>query len=86
MNRLSLLSGSALVACAASISVTACAREAREFNIPAGALGDALNAFATQSNQQIFFDGALVADVAAPGWPGGTRRRRRWIGCSPARA
>jgi hypothetical protein len=39
MNRLSLLSGSALVACAVSISVTACAQDAREFNIPAGALG-----------------------------------------------
>jgi iron complex outermembrane receptor protein len=70
MNRLSLLSGSALVACAASISVTACAREAREFNIPAGALGDALNAFATQSNQQIFFDGALVAGRRSPGLAG----------------
>lgn len=70
MNRLSLLSGSAIVACAASISVTACAQDVREFNIPAGSLRDALNLFATQSDQQILFAGDLVAGRTTPGLAG----------------
>lgn len=70
MSRLNLLSGSALVACAVSMSVAACAQEAREFNIPAGSLGDALNAFAIQSDQQIFFTADLVAGLRTSGLRG----------------
>ena len=70
MNRLSLLSGSAIVACAVAISATACAQDAREFNIPAGSLRDALNLFATQSDQQILFSGDLVAGRTTPGLTG----------------
>lgn len=70
MSRSSLLSGSAIVACAVSISVTACAQDAREFNIPAGSLRDALNQFATQSDQQILFAGDVVAGRTTPGLAG----------------
>ncbi len=70
MSRFSLLSGSALVACTLAISGTACAQEAREFNIPPGSLGDALNQFATQSDQQIFFAGDMVAGLRTPGLRG----------------
>lgn len=70
MNRLSLLSGSALVACAASISVTACAQEARDFTIPSGSLRDALNLFAAQSDQQIMFSGDVVAGLRTDGLRG----------------
>ena len=67
MNRSSLLSCSALVACVLAVSTSACAQEAREFNIPAGSLRDALNLFATQSDQQIFFSGDLVAGLRSDG-------------------
>ena len=70
MSRSSLLSCSALVACVLAVGTTACAQEAREFNIPAGSLGDALNLFATQSDQQIFFTGDLVAGLRTPGLRG----------------
>lgn len=70
MSRTSLLSCSALVACVLAVGTTACAQEAREFNIPAGSLGDALNLFATQSDQQIFFTGDLVAGLRTPGLRG----------------
>ncbi|MDZ4052123.1 MAG: hypothetical protein U1E24_02510, partial [Phenylobacterium sp.] len=70
MSRSSLLSCSALAACVLAVSTTACAQEAREFNIPAGSLGDALNLFATQSDQQIFFTGDLVAGLRTPGLRG----------------
>lgn len=70
MSRLSLLSCSAIVACAVSISATACAQDAREFNIPAGPLRDALNLFATQSDRQIFFSGDLVVGLRTEGLSG----------------
>ena len=70
MSRLSLLSCSAIVACAVSISATACAQDAREFAIPAGSLRDALNLFATQADQQILFAGDLVAGRTTPGLVG----------------
>lgn len=70
MSRLGLLSGSAIIACAISISATACAQDTREYNIPAGALGDALNAFATQSDQQIFFAGDIVVGLRSEGLRG----------------
>lgn len=70
MSRLGLLSGSAIIACAISISATACAQDTREYNIPAGALGDALNAFATQSGQQIFFAGDIVVGLRSEGLRG----------------
>lgn len=67
MSRLSLLSGSAIVACVVSISTAACAQDAREFNIPAGSLRDALNLFGTQSDQQIMFSGTIVAGLQTEG-------------------
>jgi len=70
MSRSSLLSGAAIAACVASISVTACAQEAREYNIPPGSLRDALNLFATQSDQQIFFSSGLVAGLRTNGLRG----------------
>lgn len=70
MNRLNLLSGSALVACSLAVAAPASAQNARTFNIPAGSLGDALNQFATQSDQQIFFSGELVAGRTTPGLTG----------------
>ena len=70
MSRSSLLSGSALVACVLAVSTTACAQEAREFNIPPGSLRDGLNLYATQSDQQIFFSGELVAGRRTEGLRG----------------
>lgn len=70
MRRLSLLSCSAIVACAVSISATACAQDARQFTIPAGSLRDGLNLFATQADQQILFAGDLVAGRTTPGLVG----------------
>ncbi|CAN5310266.1 TonB-dependent receptor [soil metagenome] len=70
MNRLSLLTGSAIVACALSVSVTACAQDLRDFNIAAGPLGDALTTFASQSDQQILFTGDLVANLRTGGLRG----------------
>ncbi|WP_421729106.1 TonB-dependent receptor domain-containing protein [Brevundimonas sp.] len=70
MSRNRLLSGSAIIACIASISAQACAQAARDFDIPPGVLAESLNAFATQSNQQIFFAGDLVAGRRADGLRG----------------
>ena len=70
MNRLNLLSTSAFVACAIAVSSTATAQDARDFNIPAGALADALRQFAAQSDQQIFFSGSLVAGLRTEGLQG----------------
>lgn len=70
MMRLNLASAASFVACAVSISTAACAQEARDFNIPAGSLRDALNLFATQSDQQIFFSGTLVAGLQTSGLRG----------------
>lgn len=70
MNRVNLLSATALVACAVSISVTACAQETREFAIPPGALRDGLNLFAAQSEQQIMFSGDMVAGLRTEGLSG----------------
>lgn len=70
MNRLNLLTGSALIACVASISTAACAQEPRDFDIPAGSLRDALNRFATQSDQQILFSGEMVAGLGSAGLRG----------------
>lgn len=70
MNRLSLLSCSALVTACIAVGTSACAQDIREYDIPAGALGDALQAFATQSDQQIFFTKALVAGRRSEGLHG----------------
>lgn len=70
MSRSSLLSGSALVACVLAVGTTACAQEAREFNIPAGSLRDGLTLFATQADQQILFSGELVAGRRTEGLRG----------------
>lgn len=70
MNRLNLMSASAIAVCAAAFAVSACAQEARTYDIPAGDLGDALTRFATQSDQQIFFSGDLVAGVQTGGLRG----------------
>ncbi|MDZ4318019.1 MAG: TonB-dependent receptor, partial [Phenylobacterium sp.] len=70
MNRSSLLSCSALVACVLAVGTTACAQEAREFNIPAGSLRDGLTLYATQADQQILFSGELVAGRRTEGLRG----------------
>lgn len=70
MNRLSLLSCSVLVACVAAAGTSACAQDVREYQISAGALGDALQQYATQSDQQLFYSGALVTGLRTPGLQG----------------
>lgn len=70
MSRLSLLSGSAIVACAFAISTSACAQEAQPFDIPPGSLRDGLIRFATQSDQQILFSPDLVGGLQTPGLRG----------------
>jgi iron complex outermembrane receptor protein len=67
MNRTSLLSGLTAAACAAVVSTTACAQAERDFDIPPGELSGALRAFATQSDQQIFFAADLVAGLRSQG-------------------
>ena len=82
MNRVSLLSCSALVACVAAAGTSACAQDIREYNVPAGALGDALQQYATQSDQQLFYSGSLVAGLQTQGLRGrfssSVRRRNIW--------
>jgi iron complex outermembrane receptor protein len=70
MSRLSLLSCTAAVAIVAAASQPAWAQEARAFDIAPGLLRDALNAFATQSDQQILFSGDMVAGVRSEGLRG----------------
>lgn len=70
MSRLSLLCGVAAVASIVAVSTAACAQTARDFNIPAGAMRSALTAFATQSDQQIFFTSDMVEGVRSPGVTG----------------
>lgn len=70
MSRLSLLSGSAIAACIIVIGAPASAQAVRDFNISAGALGDALNQFASQSDQQIFYSGDMVAGRRSTGLRG----------------
>lgn len=70
MNRPGLLAGSAIVACIAAAGTSACAQEMRTFDIPPGAMGDALHAFAAQSGEQIFFSEALVSGVRSSGLRG----------------
>lgn len=70
MNRLNLLSCSALVACIAAVGTSACAQDVREFDIPAGSLGDALQQYATQSDQQLFYSGTLVVGLQTAGLRG----------------
>ncbi|CAM3013780.1 TonB-dependent receptor [Brevundimonas diminuta] len=70
MTRFNLLTGSALAACVMAVGGLASAQDLREYNIPAGALRDALNAFAAQSDQQIFASGELVAGLRSPGLRG----------------
>ncbi|MBB5740797.1 MULTISPECIES: TonB-dependent receptor [Brevundimonas] len=70
MSRFSLLCGVAAVASVVAVSTTACAQTARDFNIPAGSMRSALTAFATQSDQQIFFTSDLVDGLRSPGVTG----------------
>lgn len=70
MRRLSLLPGIASAACVIAISSSACAQAPRAFDIPAGSLRDGLNQFATQSDQQLFYSGGLVAGLRTPGLRG----------------
>lgn len=60
MSRIHLLSGVAAFVCMTAVGSTAGAQAARDFNIPAGPMGGALNAFGAQSDQQIFFTSAQV--------------------------
>ncbi|KAK0331360.1 hypothetical protein LTR94_029242, partial [Friedmanniomyces endolithicus] len=48
----------------------ACAQEQRTYQIPPGALGEALFAWGAQSDQQIFFTSELVAGRRSPGASG----------------
>lgn len=70
MNRMNLLTASALTACVLASSGAACAQEARDFNIPAGSLRDALNSYAAQADQQIFFSRDLVKGLRSQGLRG----------------
>ncbi len=70
MNRFSFVSGAALAACVMTVSAPACAQEARTFDIAAGPLGDALNQYAAQSDQQIFYSGDMVAGLRTEGLRG----------------
>lgn len=70
MNRMNPLTGSALAACVLAVGHPACAQQARDFDIAAGSLRDALNSFAAQSDQQIFFAGELVAGRRSDGLRG----------------
>ena len=70
MSRSGLLSGSAVIACAVSISTSACAQQTRSFDIPSGSLRDGLILFATQSDQQILFTPDLVAGRQTAGLRG----------------
>ena len=70
MHRFRLLSASALVACVVAVGAPACAQDTRVFDIPAGALGDALNRFAAQSDQQIFYTDDVVAGLRSAGLKG----------------
>ena len=67
MCRYSLLSGISVAACAIAVSTAACAQSERAFDIPPGDLAGALRAFATQSDQQIFFAADMVAGLRSPG-------------------
>lgn len=69
MNRITLLTGAALVA-AVLAAAPASAQTTRPFDIPAGYLRDALNTFAAQSDQQIFFTADLVAGRRSGGLRG----------------
>ena len=69
MNRLTLLAGSAFVSCVLAAGPV-WAATVRDYNIQAGSLRDVLNAFATQSDQQIFVPGDLVAGLRSPGLRG----------------
>lgn len=70
MTRINLLTGAALAACILTVGTPASAQAAREFDIPAGSLRDALNRFAAQSDQQIFFTGEQVAGRRSEGLRG----------------
>lgn len=70
MSRFNLLAGSAIAACVIAASAPVCAQDIRDFNIPAGALGDALSLYAAQADQQIFFSGDMVAGLRTEGLRG----------------
>lgn len=70
MNRLSLLTGSALAACVVLAGAPASAQAVRTFDIPAGSLREALNGFAAQADQQIFFTADLVEGRRSEGLRG----------------
>ena len=70
MRRLSLLSGSAICAWAVLATASAWAQDLRAYDIPPGALRDALNHYATQSDQQIMVAGSLVEGLTSDGLSG----------------
>ncbi|MBA4001087.1 TonB-dependent receptor [Brevundimonas sp.] len=67
MNRFNLLTGAAVAACLSTLAAPAAAQNERMFDIPPGALGEALTAFATQADQQILFTPQLVDGLRSPG-------------------
>lgn len=70
MSRLSLMSGSAFVACSLAIATSACAQAVRDFDIPAGSLRDGLNTYAIQSDLQILFPAEMVQGLTTQGLKG----------------
>lgn len=70
MHRHCALSAAALAASCLAPSPAAIAQDLRAFDIPAGSLADALNLYATQSDQQILFSGDLVAGRTSDGLVG----------------
>lgn len=70
MTRQGLLSGAAVCAAAVAFAGAACAQAPRQYDIPPGALRDALNLYAAQSDKQLFFTGELVEGRRSQGLKG----------------
>ncbi|MNU27024.1 Vitamin B12 transporter BtuB precursor [compost metagenome] len=70
MNRSNMFAVAAVAACLAAAASPAVGQEARTYNIPAGPLGDALNAFGVQSDRQILFASDVVAGRRSSGLSG----------------
>lgn len=71
MSRFHLLGGGLAAVSALVIHATPlAAQDLRAFSLPAGALGDALPAFATQSGLQILYTSEMVAGRTTPGLQG----------------
>lgn len=70
MSRYTTLASALAAASVLAIASAAAAQEARSFNIPAGALSDALPMFGAQSGLQILYTPAMVAGLSTEGLQG----------------